>query len=115
LSRAYPKVTLLSSGLWHIKLHQGLIDSFKSTIRYGPIFGRQEAYNLLGQRQSKTLVMGGTIDPIIIADQLKEDIVAAMGDDKVEWRLIEGAHNIPYTNSKEIVDIISKFWGNGSA
>ena len=96
-------------------MHLGLIEAFKSTIRYGPLFERQEAFELLGQRRTKTLVIAGRLDPMIVADELKEDIETCMGTNKVEWRLIEGGHDTPCTHPEEIVDMIHDFWGDGNA
>ena len=96
---------------WHLQSHPGFVRSFLSSIRYAPISGQVEEWKKLGLRKDKTMIFAGTTDPIIIPDELKMDAEALVGKDKIDWHLIDGAHDIPVTESEKICDRIAKFWG----
>jgi hypothetical protein len=68
-----------------------------SSVRYAPVSGRQAAYERLGLRKDKILIIAATHDPIIVAKELKVDAEGLLGPEKVEWRVIDGAHDIPIT------------------
>jgi hypothetical protein len=71
--------------------------------------GQKKRWMLLQLREDKALVIAGTDDPIISTKDLK-DAIEAIGVEKLESRLIEGAHNMPDAASREIVDEICEFW-----
>ncbi len=56
-----------------------------------------------------------TEDPIIAVEELREDATAVVGADRIEWRVVDGAHDIPVTAPSEIVDAVCTFWGVGEA
>jgi hypothetical protein len=58
-------------------------------------------------RKDKIFIITRSSDPIIKAKELKEDVVGA---DKLEWRLIDGAHDIPTSDPGRIVNEICSFW-----
>jgi surfactin synthase thioesterase subunit len=83
-----------------------------SSMQYAPITGHEAEWERLGrQRKDKILIVGGSIDPLIIAEELHADAKRLLGADKVEWKLIDGAHDFPTTNSLELVREICRFWG----
>jgi hypothetical protein len=82
-----------------------------SSIRFAPVTGQQESWKRLGLRPDKTLILAGRTDPIIIPQELRPDAESLLGREKVEWRLIEGAHDFPITESGRVVGEICGFWG----
>lgn len=82
-----------------------------SSIRFAPLTGQQATWKRLGLRPDKTLFFAGRTDPIILPTELKSDAEELLGEEKVEWRLIDGAHDFPITHSAKLVDEISTFWG----
>lgn len=111
VSVKYPHVTVMGAQQWQIKVHEGFFTSFMSTARYAPAAGQHESWRRLGLRKEKTLIIAATNDPIVDPKELKEDATEVLGADKLEWRLIEGAHDIPVTDPEKIVSAICDFWG----
>ncbi len=115
-SLRYPDVKVLDAIQWQIRVHAGFTTSILSTGFHMPVTGQQETWRRLGRlRQDRFLVIVGSHDPIVVAQELKEDVMEVLGVDKVEWRVIDGMHDIPGTAPGEIVDAISTFWGIGKA
>ena len=81
-----------------------------SSIRFSPINNQQLAWRQLGLRADKTLILAGVADSIILHAELEVDAKECLGNDKVEWELIEGAHDFPVTNADEVVQRICDFW-----
>jgi hypothetical protein len=81
-----------------------------STVREAPAQGQHEAWKRLRLRKDKILVIIGSSDPIIKAKELKEDVLELVGADKLEWRLIDEAHDIPTSHPGRIVNEICGFW-----
>ncbi|KAI9732074.1 MAG: hypothetical protein M1818_007669 [Claussenomyces sp. TS43310] len=111
LSKTRPDLTVVAAVRWQLRAHQGFVHSFMSSIRYAPIVGQHESWRRLGLRDDKTLIFAGTTDPIIYVEELRDDAEATVGKDKIEYRVIEGAHDFPITNADEIVGIVCDFWG----
>ncbi|KAL3426973.1 alpha beta hydrolase family [Phlyctema vagabunda] len=111
VSRKYPDITVMGAVQWHLHSHPGFVRSFLSTLRYAPISGQEEEWKKLGLRQDKIMIVAGSTDPIIIPEELKVDTEALLGKDKIDWNLIEGAHDIPVTEPEEICKRIAGFWG----
>lgn len=109
-SLRYPDITLASAMQWHIRVHAGLITSFMSSVQHAPTMDQQESWKRLRLRDDKILIICASDDPIINARELKEDATAVLGADKIEWRLINGTHDIPTTDSDKIVKEIWEFW-----
>jgi hypothetical protein len=82
-----------------------------SSVRFAPVTGQEAAWKRLGLRADKVLFFAGRTDPIIIPEELRPDAEALLGREKVEWRLIEGAHDFPITDSGRVVREICEFWG----
>jgi predicted esterase len=81
-----------------------------STIRHAPAQEQQESWKRLWLRKDKILIITGSSDPIIKAKELKEDVLELVGADKLEWRLIDGAHDIPTSDPGRTVNEICSFW-----
>lgn len=45
-----------------------------------------------------------------IANELNEDAKATIGEDRLEWRVIEGGHEFPISRPDEVVDEIAGVW-----
>lgn len=110
VSLRYPNVTVLSAIQWQIQVHAGFLNSFMSTVRHALEIGQPEAWKRLRLRKDKILIIAASHDPIIKAEELKEDAMEVLGADKLEWRLIDGAHDIPITDARKIVSEICGFW-----
>lgn len=100
---------------WMLDAHQGFVPSFMSTIRYGPLLGQQSYWRELAKRQpGTTAVILGRNDELIQKGDYKEDALPLMGGEKnVFWRVVPGGHNMPFTNSKEVLEAIHEFWDLG--
>jgi len=110
-SLRYPNLTLIPSIQWQIQVHPGFCSAFVSSARHAPAARQHESWRRLGLlRKDKILIFVASHDPIIVAKELKEDATKVLGADKVEWRLIDGAHDIPATDSGKIVNEICGCW-----
>lgn len=111
LSKSKPNVTVLGAVQWQLKEHEGFVHSFMSSIRFAPITGQQEAWKRLGElRQDKILIFAGTKDPIIFVEELREDAIEALTAEKIDYRVIEGAHDFPIVSAEEVVEKIWDVW-----
>ncbi|KAG4442199.1 hypothetical protein IFR05_002309 [Cadophora sp. M221] len=110
VSRKYPEITVIEAQRWQIKVHEGFFTSFMSTGRHAPYANEHEIWKRLGLRKDKILIVTATKDPIVNPDELKEDATEVVGGERLEWALIDGAHDIPVTDSVKIVDAICRFW-----
>lgn len=105
----YPHVTVHQTMQWAMQNHVGFYNSFISAARYMPGTGQQELWKRLQLRKDKTLIIAGSEDPIIVAEELREDATKVLGE-KLKWKVIDGAHDITITKPKEIVDEICRTW-----
>lgn len=106
----YPLISESRATQWQIGVHEGFITSFMSTLGHFPGSTLHESWKRLALLKNKPLIIGASRDPIVIANELREDTLKLLGPDKFEWVLIEGAHDIPVSDPGEIVDAICKFW-----
>ncbi|RMZ80470.1 hypothetical protein DV737_g3035, partial [Chaetothyriales sp. CBS 132003] len=113
LSHAHPDITLERAVAHQVENHHGFPSAFMSSIRYGPIQDQHPLWQKIGRHltntKSKALVVLGTRDGIIHAEELQEDAAAVL-DNNVEFRLLEAAHDVPVTRGDQIVDHIWSFW-----
>ncbi|KAF7531152.1 hypothetical protein G7054_g9128 [Neopestalotiopsis clavispora] len=59
-----------------------------------------------------TAVILGRQDELIQKGDYKEDALPLMGGEgNVFWRVVSGGHNMPFTNSREVIEAIHEFWG----
>lgn len=98
---------------WMLDEHAGFVPSFMSTIRHGPLLGQQKYWRELAKRKpGTTAVILGKDDELIQRGDYKEDALPLMGGEgNVFWRVVPGGHNMPFTNSKEVLEAIHEFWG----
>ncbi len=82
-----------------------------SSIRFAPISGQNAIWETLSKRPSKTLIIAGKMDPIILYDELKSDAMKAIGAEKIEWKTVHGTHDFPSTLPEETLQGICEFWG----
>jgi pimeloyl-ACP methyl ester carboxylesterase len=58
------------------------------------------------------LVIAGARDNVIVEKELGEDVLECVGEENLEWRVIEGAgHEFPMTRAEEVVGMVSEVWG----
>lgn len=110
-SLKYPHVDEFQATQWGIQNNAGFFTSFLSTLTHFSATGHQESWKRLRLLRGKTLIIGGSTDPIVNAEELKEDSIKLLGADKLEWRLIDGAHDFPATDPDKVVNEICGFWG----
>lgn len=93
-------------------------------MRYGPITNQHSDWKRIGERLSaqnaasskdstqneKVLIICGSNDVIIKADELVEDATQVLGADNVKFEFVDAGHELPATKSVEIVKGIWKFW-----
>ncbi|KAF3010522.1 hypothetical protein E8E14_009993 [Neopestalotiopsis sp. 37M] len=93
---------------WMLDYHDGFVPSFMSTIRYGPLLEQHHSKREPGT----TAVILGRQDELIQKGDYKEDALPLMGGEgNVFWRVVSGGHNMPFTNSREVIEAIHEFWG----
>jgi len=56
------------------------------------------------------MILGST-DPIIIKKEVEEDAMDVLGKGNLETVVIEGGHEIPMSEAKQVVKAILRFWG----
>ncbi|KAK0106398.1 hypothetical protein ONS96_004029 [Cadophora gregata f. sp. sojae] len=105
----YPQVTVSGSMNWAMQNHKGFYTSFMSAAKHMHGSGQLERWRLLRDRPNRTLIVAGSKDPIIVSEELYEDAVEALGDN-LDWKVLEGAHDITITRPKDIVDAICDSW-----
>lgn len=110
LSSERPDVTIGSVVEWQLVNHEGFVKSFISSMRYGSIEGKQETWKKLGLRNDKVMIIVGSEDAVISAVELKEDALEAIGEENVEWRIVEAGHEFPVSKADEILELVSEFW-----
>lgn len=98
---------------WTLDHHEGFVRAFMSTIRYGPLMGRQETWRRLARRRpGSTAVLLGRHDQLVQRDDYAEDALPLLGGpDRVFWRVIPGAHNFPFTHGPHALKHLYEFWG----
>lgn len=110
LSKARPGVTVASAVTWQVRFHAGFISSFVSSMRFAPITGQSLTWKKLRGRKRKVLIVAGSKDSVIVAEELREDALDAIGEDGLEWRVLEGGHEFPITNGEEVASIVLEVW-----
>ncbi|KAL8965260.1 MAG: hypothetical protein Q9183_003948, partial [Haloplaca sp. 2 TL-2023] len=115
---------------WQIQNHQGYIKANISSIRHGPITGEHRVWKEMSQAlkssdgpslrdpaagsgalQNRILVICGRVDPVIVSDELEEDIAAILGSSEdVTFETVDAGHDFPATRSAQVVHSIMDFW-----
>lgn len=108
---------------WQLRSHPGFLPSFISSIRHAPVSDEHERWSAIGSRcearrrgelpgldEGKVLILLGSSDSVIVADEIEEDATAALGKDNVLVRRLEGGHDVPIVNARGCCEEIVKFW-----
>ena len=131
LSNRYPDIDLTSVVKWQLHANRGFVPSYISSLRYGPISNQHGAWARVGRRLNaqklnasiakessveelkggKVLIVCGKTDVLILAKELREDAAQCLGEANFELREVDAGHELPVTRSREILDLISEFWG----
>ncbi|KAI1804057.1 alpha/beta-hydrolase [Daldinia bambusicola] len=100
---------------WALDFHQGFVQAFMSTIRYGPLMGQHGYWRQLARRKpGTTAVILAKDDSLIQKDDYAEDALPLLGGPgNVFWRVVPGSHNFPFTHAAEALEQIYEFWGTG--
>lgn len=125
-----PTVTIGGAVQWQIQKHAGFLPAFVSAIRHAPITAQHPYWRKIGERltaqktnsadaqamnnglwRSKVLMILGSTDPIIIKKEVDEDAEECLGKGNLETVVIEGGHEIPMSEAKEVTKTILRFWG----
>ncbi|CAL5867317.1 uncharacterized protein PFLUO_LOCUS1532 [Penicillium psychrofluorescens] len=112
LIETYPHVSVAGAVNWQLMTHPGFISSFISSIRHAPNIAQQEMWRHIptaGQKP-KVLILAGETDPIILADDLREDAIAVLGEENVRFEVLSCGHELPVTCSEQASAIIGQFW-----
>lgn len=104
---------------WQIKHHKGFVPAFISSIRYAPVHGEHERWRVLGRNVSqgvgelnKVFVVLGETDPIIVKDEIVEDVRQCLGEDNVEFEVVQGAgHEVAIERADEILGVVGRALG----
>ena len=130
-----PPVSVAAAVSWQLTHHQGFLPAFISCIRHCPIYGQHHIWRTIGSRlygpregmtgssgeakihneakaglKGRVLVVVGKTDPIIVADELREDGRRAIGEQNVDFLELEAGHEVPITRSTEIVEAMERMW-----
>lgn len=124
LSKRLPGVTVATSMAQQIVCHEGFIGAFISSIRYAPIYDQKDLWSAASRslrtkeqgtgemlRGSKILFVLGASDSVIRAKELEPDARAVLGDDMVEFVIMDAGHELVMTAAEEIVTAVLEFWG----
>jgi pimeloyl-ACP methyl ester carboxylesterase len=125
-----PTVTVGAAVQWQIQKHAGFLPAFVSAIRHAPITAQHPYWRKIGERlttqklnsadeqamnnglwRSKVLMILGSTDPVIIKKEVEEDAEECFGKGNLETVVIEGGHEIPMSEAKEVTKAILRFWG----
>jgi pimeloyl-ACP methyl ester carboxylesterase len=114
-----PESTVSAVVDWQVLHHKGFVPAFVSSIRHAPVHEQQNRWSIIkdniearkGPLREVWLVLGET-DPIIIREELVEDATAALGEDIVRVRVVEGAgHEVGVERADEIVQVVGSVLG----
>lgn len=104
---------------WQIKHHKAFVPAFISTIRHAPIYNHHERWNAIreniesraGPLKEVWLVLGET-DAVIPADEVTEDARAALGEENVRVKVLDGVgHEIVWERADDIVRVVRRIDG----
>jgi hypothetical protein len=119
LLRHNPNSTVSAVVDWQVLHHKGFVPAFISSIRYAPVHEQQHRWSVIkeniesgkGPLKEVWLVLGET-DPIIIKEELVEDATAALGEDNLRVRVVEGSgHEVAIERADEIVQVVGSVLG----
>jgi hypothetical protein len=111
-----PHSTVSSVVDWQIQNHKGFVPAFISTIRHAPLYNQQARWGVIrenienraGPLKEVWLLLGEN-DPIINADEITEDARAALGEDNVRVKVLDGVgHEIPIERADDVVRAVRR-------
>ena len=105
-----PHLTIAESVKWQLDYHRGFVKAFCSSIKHSSLEKREETWRKLKERGDQVLIVAGKMDPVIVADELREDVFVVVGEEKVRWRVVDSGHEFPVTKTGEVVEEIKSFW-----
>lgn len=106
-----PDLTVAASVVWQLDHHKGFVKGFCNSIKHSSIERREETWRKLRAREDQVLIIAGKTDPVIVANELREDVFNVVGKEKVRWRVLDSAHEFPITRMEGVVAEIKSFWG----
>jgi pimeloyl-ACP methyl ester carboxylesterase len=127
ISRFLPTVTVEQTMAWQVSQHRGFVPAFMSSMRHGPIFEQYELWSALAGklrsrkleseqgrvsplRGGKVLFVLGQLDPVIKEEELRADANVVLGDDLVEYLVMNAGHELVMTKVHEITTSLVGFW-----
>lgn len=114
-----PQSTVSAVVDWQIQHHAGFVPAFISSIRYAPVHDQHERWRVIqeniikkeGTLRAVWLVLGET-DPIIVADEVIEDVRGVLGEENVHIRIVPNvAHEVGVERADDIVEVMGKVLG----
>lgn len=63
-----------------------------------------------GMTQGKVLLILGSDDPVVVADETIEDAQEVLGEDGVESVVLGGGHELPITMAADVASALETFW-----
>ncbi|KAH7402675.1 Alpha/Beta hydrolase protein [Pyrenochaeta sp. MPI-SDFR-AT-0127] len=99
---------------WQITHHKGFVPAFISSIRHAPVHNQHHRWRVIkenidqgmGELSEVWLVLGET-DPIIVAQELMEDVRGVLGKENVKIKIVKGAgHEVAIERADDIVDVV---------
>ena len=106
-----PHLTIGKSVKWQLDHQDGFVKSFCSSMKYSSLEKREETWRKLKEREDQILIIAGKTDPVIVADELREDVLVVVGEEKVRWRVVDAGHEFLVTKTQEVAEEIKAFWG----
>lgn len=98
---------------WSLDHNPGFVQAMMSTMQHAPLMGQHGYWRELAKRKpGTTAVLLGRHDNLIQREDYTEDALPLLGgEENVFWRIVPGAHNFPFTNAPEAMEVICEFWG----
>ncbi|KAL1633853.1 hypothetical protein SLS56_002733 [Neofusicoccum ribis] len=113
-----PAVTAAAAVNWQLAHHPGFARAFASSIRHAPVYAQHPRWRAIGDRLSaeaaatkKVLLVLGSADPVVVAEEVRADAEEALGARNVETVVVEAGHELPMSVPGEVVKAMMGFWG----
>ncbi|KAI4842621.1 putative alpha/beta hydrolase [Aureobasidium sp. EXF-8845] len=122
ISSRRPSVSIADIVAWQLHHHAGFVSSFVSSIQHAPISSQHSIWKKIAESQDesapssqrllegKVLLLLGKDDTVIIAEEMCGDAEQALGKDAMEIRVMDGGHELPVTDAREVAQTILDFW-----
>lgn len=128
LSRQRPWVRVSSVIEWQLREHLGFVPAFMSAFRHGPIHDQHADWRRLGEslaarrqqagdgarlpglRAGKVLLVLGSVDTIVVGEEIIPDTREVLGADGVEVVMLDAGHEVVITKAAEVANAAVEFW-----